>query len=96
MTVFDLISILQQHDPAAIVVLRGDADGDGDDAQSTLWEELRRGAVWATQLKQLKRRPRPARDDVGWDPLDGATLYTLADAGEDEDEDEAVDVVQLG
>lgn len=94
MKVSDLIAILQQHDPAAVVVLRGDADGDGDDAQSTLWEALRRGAVWATQLKQLKRRPRPPRDDVGWDPLDGATLYTLADAGEDEDE--AVDVVQLG
>lgn len=94
MTVTELISILKQHDPAAIVVLRGDADGDGDDTQSTLWEELRRGAVWATQLKQLKRRPRPPRDDVGWDPLDAATLYTLADAGEDEDE--AVDVVQLG
>ena len=94
MTVTELISILKQHDPAAIVVLRGDADGEGDDAQSTFWEELRRGAVWATQLKQLKRRPSLPRDDVGWDPLDGATLYTLADAGEDEDD--AVDVVQLG
>jgi hypothetical protein len=85
MTVTDLISILQHHDPAAVVVLRWDMC---DFEQSTVWEELRQGAVQSTQLKRL------SGVDGGWDPLGGAKLYAYGDAGEDEDE--AVDVVQLG
>ena len=65
MTVTDLISILQQHDPAAVVVLRWDVD---IDALTPTHEELRQGAVQAVQLHKL-----PAA--TGWDPLGGAKLY---------------------
>ena len=59
MTVSGLISILQQHDPAAVVVLRW--DGDMDTLVLTC-EELRQGAVQAVQLHRLP-------EASGWDPL---------------------------
>lgn len=65
MTVSGLISILQQHDPAAVVVLRW--DGDMDTLVLTC-EELRQGAVQAVQLHRLP-------EASGWDPLGGAKLY---------------------
>jgi hypothetical protein len=75
MTVSDLISILQQHDPAAVVVTRWDVD---IDALTPTHEELRRGAVQAVQLHRLP-------EASGWDPLGGATLYEelLNDDAED-------------
>lgn len=67
MTVADLIAILQQqHDPAAVVVLRWDVDVD---ALAPTHEELRQGAVQAVQLHRL-----PGAGG-GWDPLGGAKLY---------------------
>ena len=65
MTVTELISILQQQDPAAVVVLRWDVDMD---ALTPVHEELRLGEVQAVQLCML---PKAA----GWDPLGGAVLY---------------------
>ena len=65
MTVSDLISILQRHDPAAVVVTRWDVD---IDALTPTHEELRQGAVQAVQLHRLP-------EASGWDPLGGATLY---------------------
>lgn len=65
MTVSDLISILQQHDPAAVVVLRWDVD---IDALTPVHEELRLGEVQAVQLHKL-------REASGWDTLGGAVLY---------------------
>ena len=66
MTVSDLISILQQHDPAAVVVLPWDVY-DFDTLVPT-HEELRQGAVQAVQLHRLP-------EASGWDPLCGARLY---------------------
>ena len=65
MTVSELISILQHHDPAAVVVLRWDIDRD---ALTPTHEELRRGAVQAVQLHKLPGA-------TGWDPLCGTVLY---------------------
>ncbi len=65
MTVTELISILQQQDPAAVVVLRWDVDMD---ALTPVHEELRLGEVQAVQLCMLPKA-------TGWDPLGGATLY---------------------
>ena len=65
MTVAELISILQQHDPAAVVVLRWDVD---IDALTPVHEELRIGEVQAVQLSMLPKA-------TGWDPLGGAVLY---------------------
>ena len=66
MTVADLISMLQQQDPAAVVVLPWGTDR--DDLASE-YEELRQGAVQAVRLLKL---PSP---ESGFDPLGGARLY---------------------
>ena len=66
MTVSDLISILQQHDPAAVVVTRWDVY-DFDTLVLT-FEELHHGAVQAVPMCKLP-------EAVGWDPLGGAMLY---------------------
>ena len=66
MTVSELISILQQHDPAAVVVLPW---GEDMDVLVSEYEELRVGAVQAVRLLRL---PSP---ESGFDPLCGARLY---------------------
>lgn len=66
MTVSELISILQQHEPAAVVVTQWGADKDD---LVLIFERLRVGAVQAVQLLKL---PSPQN---GFDPLGGATLY---------------------
>ena len=66
MTVSELVSILQQHDPTAVVVTQW---GEDMDALVSEYEELRVGAVQAVRLLRL---PSP---ESGFDPLCGARLY---------------------
>ena len=66
MTVSELVSILQQHDPTAVVVTQW---GEDMDALVSEYEELRVGAVQAVRLLRL---PSP---ESGFDPLGGARLY---------------------
>ncbi len=87
MTVAELISILQQHDPAAVVALRWDWDPN-DPAVALTCEELRPGVVQAVQLHKLNA-------STDWfDPLGGAQLYEQID--DERDHRAAVQGVLLG
>ena len=85
MTAAELITLLQQYPPAAVVALRYDCDDHG----VITCDELRLGAVQAAQLRRLQSK------DSWFDPLAGVQLYRLC---EDDDPEllDAVDGVLLG
>ena len=85
MTARELIELLKQHDPDAVVALRYDCDDNG----VITCEELRSGHVQAAQLRRLQSK------DSWFDPLAGAQLYRLCEE-EDDDIVDAVNGVLLG
>lgn len=85
MRVSELIALLEQHDPSAVVTLRFECGAEGE----VTCEELRLGGVQAAQLRKLQSK------DSWYDPLAGAQLYRLCDAGDPELPD-AVNGVLLG
>lgn len=85
MTASELVELLKQYDPQAVVTLRYDSD----DAGVVTCAALRKGHVQAVQLRYLQSRD-------GWfDPSAGEQLYRLC---EDDDPEllDAVDGVLLG
>lgn len=79
MTTAELITLLQQYPPTAVVALRYDCDDDG----VITCEELREGDVQAANLRRLQSR------DSWYDPLAGAQLYRLCE----DDDPELADAV---
>lgn len=72
LTVADLIVLLRQHDPAALVVLRHDYDDPGG---FVTCQGLRLGNIQAVKLQALQS------NESWFDPIGGAQLYRLCVEG---------------